>query len=358
MRENLKRAKISLCVAGGILVASAAAWGQAKYPDWNYPKTYDSIVAAPDNNRLLFEDNKLRFIEVTIPPSTTEPINGQPYPAVYLYDRPQPDPSLITDTKTDPSSPLNGQGAGHGTPPAGMDGPSCDTMAPLAPHSVANHNGVTIHYWVLEFKRLDGRDLGEHWKEWYPWMPAPIPSIANSDPTKLGPPFSKEWPYPIALDSVSAAPNNHKLLFADASVRLVEVTERAGGQENLHGHPYRSVFINDVTGPGQGPAQGGGAAGATGGGGGGGRGGNATLTPLGKPGLTHQGESGDYQLNPSDQMRRGGTGRPPEGMISPTCSAATPQSPHAHIVGGEVPGHFYRVEFLRADWVTRLPAGN
>jgi len=27
-----------------------------------------------------------------------------------------------------------------------------------------------------------------------------------------------------------------------------------------------------------------------------------------------------------------------------------PQTMHAHINGSEVPAHFYRVEFLRADW--------
>jgi hypothetical protein len=40
-------------------------------------------------------------------------------------------------------------------------------------------------------------------------------------------------------------------------------------------------------------------------------------------------------------------------MQAPSCSAATPQAPHAHINGGETPGHFYRVEFLREDWITK-----
>jgi len=342
----MKRAALLLCATFGVLLVPMLAHGQAKYPDWPYAKSYDSIVAAPDNNKVLYEDSKLRLIEVTIPAGATEPMNGQPYPSVYLYDRPMPDASKITDTKLDPSSPLNGQGAGHGSAPPDMDGPSCDTMAPLAPHSVVNNSGMPIHYWVVEFKRLDGRDMAEHWKEWYPWMVPPIPYNANVDASKQGPPFSKEWPYPIALDSASAAPNNHKILYADAYIRLVEVTERGESQENVHGHPYRSVFMNDLAPPERPagapapppPAR------------------PTTPTPLGKPGPYHKGENGDYQLDPhAVPWLHGSAGKPPAGMIAPGCNAAIPQAPHAHIVGGEVPGHFYRAEFFRPDWVTRLP---
>jgi hypothetical protein len=73
-------------------------------------------------------------------------------------------------------------------------------------------------------------------------------------------------------------------------------------------------------------------------------------SPLGTPGPYHKGEKGDYALDPNaTPMGRGGPGRPPAGMIAPTCSAATPQPPHAHINGGEAPGHFYRFEFVRVD---------
>jgi hypothetical protein len=327
-------------------MAQTIAWGQAKYPEWPYPMSYDSVKAAPQNNKLLYEDNKLRFIEVTIKPGEKEPMNGQPYPSVYLYEDPQPEASQIVDTKLDPNSPLNGQGAGHGTAPAGVQFPTCDTMAPLAPHQVVNNGKIPIHYYVVEFKRLDGADLGANWKTWYPWMVGPIPAVKNVDASTAGPPFSKEWPYPIALDSVPAAPNNHKALYADANVRVVEVTERPESQENLHGHPYRSVFINDIAPSNPRPIAGSSAPPAP----------VADLkTPLGKPGPYHKGENGDYQLDKNAApWLRGVTGRPPAGMISPTCSAAMPQAPHAHINGSEVPGHFYRVEFLRGDWITRI----
>jgi hypothetical protein len=338
----VERAKALLCVAGGILIAQMAAWGQAKYPEWPYPMSYDSVKAAPKNNKLLYEDSKLRLIEVTIRPGEQEPMNGQPYPSVYLYDAALPDAAQIVDANLDPKSSLNGQGAGHGTAPTGVAYPRCDTMAPLAPHQITNNGSFPIHFYILEFKRLDGADLGANWKTWYPWMVGPIPEVKNVDPT-VGKPFSKEWPYPIELDSVKAAPNNHKALYADAHVRLVEVTERPESQENLHGHPYRSVFINDIVvgpPPANGTATPGAATVAT----------PQASAPLGKPGPYHKGETGDYALDPkAPPMGRGGRGPAPQGMLAPTCSAAMPQAPHAHINGGEVPGHFYRFEFLRID---------
>jgi hypothetical protein len=60
----------------------------------------------------------------------------------------------------------------------------------------------------------------------------------------------------------------------------------------------------------------------------------------------HKGEKGDYRNDPHEiPMGRGGVGQPPKGMMAPACSSAIPQAPHAHINGGEVPGHFYRIEF-------------
>jgi len=340
----MKNAKLPLYVAGCILMALTVAHGQAKYPAWPYAMSYESVKAAPQNHKLLYDDSKLRFIEVTIGPGEKEPMSGEPYPSVYLYDAPQPDAAQIVDTKLDPDSALNGQGAGHGVAPHGAEFPTCDTMAPRAPHQIANHGTIPVHFYILEFKRLDGADLGANWKEWYPWMVGPIPEFKNLDPAGLGPPFSKEWPYPIAMDSVKAAPNNHKALYADERVRLVEVTERPESQENLHGHPYRSVFVNDTAPAAPQPNAAAAPPPAT-------AAAPPAKTPLGKPGPYHKGEVGDYQWDANAvPWLRGAPARPPAGMMAPACSSAMPQTLHAHINGGEVPGHFYRIEFLRTDW--------
>ena len=43
-------------------------------------------------------------------------------------------------------------------------------MAPRAPHAIHNGSNVPLHYYELEYKRIDGDGLNTHWKEWYPWM--------------------------------------------------------------------------------------------------------------------------------------------------------------------------------------------
>jgi len=49
------------------------------------------------------------------------------------------------------------------------------------------------------------------------------------------------------LDAAAAAPKNHKVLFQDDHVRLLEVTVQPGDLENLHEHATSSVFAFDAT---------------------------------------------------------------------------------------------------------------
>ena len=139
---------------------------------WPYNIAYDSIVVAPNNFKLLFEDGKMRFIEVTIRPGETTPMHGDPYPTVFVYNSISGDPSLVTETYLDPASPLNGQGGGHSGPPKlyNLTAPTCGTVAPQGPHKI--HNGLTVpvHYYRVEYKRIDGDGLAANWRKWYPWM--------------------------------------------------------------------------------------------------------------------------------------------------------------------------------------------
>ena len=72
----------------------------------------------------------------------------------------------------DPTSPLNGQGrAGQGARQVrNLKAPTCMTMAPRAPHAIHNGGTVPLHYYQIEYKRIDGDGLIAHWKEWYPCM--------------------------------------------------------------------------------------------------------------------------------------------------------------------------------------------
>jgi hypothetical protein len=50
-----------------------------------------------------------------------------------------------------------------------------------------------------------------------------------------------EWP--SHLDALAAAPANHRLLFEDDAVRVLEVTVEPGERENLHHHRWPSLMV-------------------------------------------------------------------------------------------------------------------
>jgi hypothetical protein len=155
-------------------LAPGPALGPNFSDKWPYPIVYDSIKAAPNNFHLLFEDGKLRFIEVMIRPGETTPMYGDPYPAVLAFNTTNNinDASTVKDTNLDPNSELNGQGSGFGRAPnvRGMTVPTCMTTAPRAPHKVYNAGNVPLHYYRIEYKRIDGEDFKTYWQKWYPWM--------------------------------------------------------------------------------------------------------------------------------------------------------------------------------------------
>src|SRR5262249_37788927 len=139
---------------------------------WPYPIAYDSINAAPNNYKMLFENDKMRLLEVTIRPGETTPMHGTPYPAVLAFNAISGDPKLVTDKFLDPSSPLNGQGAAHAGPPKvyNLKVPKCAVTPPRAPHAIHNGGSAPLHYYQMEYKRIDGEGLTAHWREWYLWM--------------------------------------------------------------------------------------------------------------------------------------------------------------------------------------------
>ena len=50
--------------------------------------------------------------------------------------------------------------------------------------------------------------------------------------------------FPEGFDAVAAAPESHKVLFENASVRVLEVLVPPGVKEPMHHHRWRSIFLN------------------------------------------------------------------------------------------------------------------
>ena len=98
-------------------------------------------------------------------------MHGHPYPAVLAFNS-VIDAASVTETQLDPKCPQNGQGAGHGPAPTvmNMKVPTCTTTAIQAPHSIHNGGAAPLHYYRIEFKRVDGEEFKANWQKWYPWM--------------------------------------------------------------------------------------------------------------------------------------------------------------------------------------------
>jgi hypothetical protein len=67
-----------------------------------------------------------------------------------------------------------------------------------------------------------------------------MPEQALTDPSAWDP----------QLDAVAAAPRQHKVLFENDRLRVLEVTLEAGDEEPVHHHRWPSVFVFDrIQGP-------------------------------------------------------------------------------------------------------------
>ncbi|MGE5195738.1 MAG: hypothetical protein ACM3JI_00210 [Anaerolineae bacterium] len=56
---------------------------------------------------------------------------------------------------------------------------------------------------------------------------------------------TKNWPWTENKDAMVAAVNNHRVLFENQDVRVLEVVIRPGEKEELHTHRWKSIFIVD-----------------------------------------------------------------------------------------------------------------
>jgi hypothetical protein len=102
----------------------------------------DAVVAAPANHEVLFENDQLRVLEVTLEPETEEPTHHHRWPSVFVLDRVQ---GPIHDLAPD----------GSELPPnrdvmkaiQAWDGKGClvVNMAPQPAGRVFNASGKTVH---------------------------------------------------------------------------------------------------------------------------------------------------------------------------------------------------------------------
>jgi hypothetical protein len=111
--------------------------------DWSWPDSLDAVIAAPKYHKLLFENDRVRLLEVRIRPGEITPVHTHRWPsAIYVakqsdFIRRDGEGNLLFDSRT------------VGPPPTE---PVVQWVGPLPPHSVENVGSVEILLITTELK--------------------------------------------------------------------------------------------------------------------------------------------------------------------------------------------------------------
>jgi hypothetical protein len=110
--------------------------------DWRWGPELDAVVAAPGSHRVVFENERVRVLEVAIPPGVREPEHTHQWPSVMMTDGRARIRYRVGDAVTFESpDPL--------PPRAELTG---NWMGPEGPHSVENIDAVPLHALRVELK--------------------------------------------------------------------------------------------------------------------------------------------------------------------------------------------------------------
>ena len=280
-------------------------------PGWNWPMSLDAVVADPKNHKEIYSDKHVSVLEVTLWPHDQENMHGHPYPSVFAVDDVFP---KMTNIAMGPKGPPH---FGELYPMTGGPGfPHCMTMGPQNPHQVTIQEEYPQHFYRIQFRHLDPFGFASHWRTTYPEL-ATLPVLPKTAASTGYAPTFPGWPFPIAAESVRAAPANYRVLFNNGKVRLLEVTIPPGATEPMNGTPYYAVNAFDSL----------------------------------EPGTADGPKISDRQLGGTDATTKAvlGGAKPPSGLDGPSCTVTGPTPPHQITNLGTSPVHYYRFEFLRVD---------
>jgi hypothetical protein len=160
---NLHKTILAASVFAAVALAFiAGAWAQAVATQnkivWRWPDSMDSVNAAPKNHKLLFENDHVRLLEVTVQPGETENMHGHKYPSVFMMDAPQP--RIVNKDLEENAGDANRPRPPRNDGPAQF--PTCRAMtSPQAPHQVTNTDTFPQHFYRMEFKKIDGDAIRE-----------------------------------------------------------------------------------------------------------------------------------------------------------------------------------------------------
>jgi hypothetical protein len=121
---------------------ASTAKEQGAHP-WSWPDSLDALIAAPRHHKLLFENERVRLLEVRIRPGETVPVHTHRWPsAIYVakqsdFIRRDHEGNVLFDSRTTGPAP---------------DRPFVQWSPPLPPHSVENIGDREILLITTELK--------------------------------------------------------------------------------------------------------------------------------------------------------------------------------------------------------------
>lgn len=80
----MKRIAKLVVLVGSLSSAFLLGKNSSSFDKWWTPEN-DALVAAPQNHKLLFENEEVRVVEVSIQPGVREPLHAHRYPSVIYY---------------------------------------------------------------------------------------------------------------------------------------------------------------------------------------------------------------------------------------------------------------------------------
>lgn len=133
------------------LQAAAPGSNHAPPPAWPWDPALDAVTAAPKSHRVLLENDRVRVLEVVVPPGAKEPVHTHRWPSVFYITDPswlRYYPVLSVDGNLVAGAPSGGKLPGE--PPKGAQPPFW--LGPEGPHAVENAGPRTFHAIRIEIK--------------------------------------------------------------------------------------------------------------------------------------------------------------------------------------------------------------
>lgn len=153
----MKLCQVLMIAGAGCLISVHASTADQRpiSTDGSNPKTWDSKsdgpLAAPGNHQVIFENENIRIMSVTVLPGTREPYHAHMKCSVLVFDS----PAKVTDYNKDnvatprvlwAAIPWQGEDVSKTIPFVGV-------QPPQSLHSIANNDAHVLHLIRIEMKK-------------------------------------------------------------------------------------------------------------------------------------------------------------------------------------------------------------